>query len=71
MRLPAAFRFQTKEVFVRLDAETGDVILSRQPANWDDFFLALKGADVPDDFLDERDSKQGEQDRDPFAKWRE
>ncbi len=66
VRLPAAFRFDTKEVFIRQDTETGDVILSRRPATWDGFFTALKAADVPDDFLDETDRNQGTQDRDPF-----
>ena len=51
VRLPAAYRFDTKEVFIRQDPVTGDVILSRKPASWDDFFLALEGADIPDDFL--------------------
>jgi antitoxin VapB len=71
VRLPAAYRFQTKEVFVRQDPETGDVILSRKPASWDGFFAALKGADVPADFLDEKERNQGAQERDPFAGWRE
>ncbi|MBK5203979.1 MAG: AbrB/MazE/SpoVT family DNA-binding domain-containing protein, partial [Polaromonas sp.] len=31
VRLPAAYRFDSKEVFVRKDPETGDVILSRKP----------------------------------------
>jgi enoyl-CoA hydratase/carnithine racemase len=31
VRLPAAFRFDTKEVFIRQDPKTGDVILSRKP----------------------------------------
>ncbi len=66
VRLPAAFRFDTKEVFIRQDPETGDVILSRRPATWDGFFTALKAADVPNDFLDEKDRMQGTQDRDPF-----
>jgi antitoxin VapB len=66
VRLPAAYRFDTKEVFIRRDTETGDVILSRRPSTWDDFFIALKGADVPADFLDEKDRNQGTQDRDPF-----
>lgn len=66
VRLPAAFRFDTKEVFIRRDPETGDVILSRKPATWDGFFTALKAADVPDDFLDETDRNQGTQDRDPL-----
>jgi antitoxin VapB len=71
VRLPAAYRFQTKEVFVRQDSETGDVILSRKPESWDEFFAALKGADVPADFLDENERSQGAQDSDPFADWHE
>ncbi|MDP3612810.1 MAG: AbrB/MazE/SpoVT family DNA-binding domain-containing protein, partial [Rubrivivax sp.] len=34
VRLPAAFRFDTKEVFIRQDPKTGDVILSRKPTTW-------------------------------------
>ena len=71
VRLPAAFRFDGQEVFIRQDPETGDVILSRKPPNWDDFFSALKGADVPVDFLDDKERNQGFQDRDPFEGWRE
>ena len=71
VRLPAAFRFDGQEVFIRQDPETGDVILSRKPPNWDDFFSALKDADVPVDFLDEKERNQGLQDRDPFEGWRE
>ena len=66
VRLPAAYRFDTKEVFIRQDPETGDVILSRKPATWDDFFAALKDADVPADFLSASERQQGTQDRDPF-----
>jgi len=66
VRLPAAYRFDTKEVFIRQDPETGDVILSRKPATWNDFFLALKDADVPVEFLSEVERNQGKQDRDPF-----
>jgi antitoxin VapB len=69
VRLPAAFRFDTREVFIRQDPETGDVILSRKPATWDDFFAALEGADVPDDFLSEAERDQGVQDREPFEGW--
>jgi antitoxin VapB len=71
VRLPAAFRFDAEEVFIRQDPETGDVILSRKPADWDGFFSALKGADVPVDFLDEKERNQGLQDRDPFEGWHE
>lgn len=71
VRLPAAYRFDTKEVFIRQDSETGDVILSRKPSTWDDFFIALKGANVPADFLDEKERNQGLQDRDPFEGYSE
>jgi antitoxin VapB len=71
VRLPAAYRFDTKEVFIRQDPDTGDVILSRKPATWDDFFAALEGAHVPTDFLDENERSQGIQDRDPFDCWSE
>jgi len=42
------FRFEgEEEVFIRRDEKTGDVILSRRPASWDEFFSlreeALKG----------------------------
>jgi len=74
VRLPLAYRFDTNEVnevYIRKDPETGDVILSRRPPNWDDFFLALKDANVPGDFLDEKERKQMAQNRDPFAGWNE
>jgi antitoxin VapB len=71
VRLPAAYRFQTKEVLVGQDPETGDVILPRKPASWDDIFAALQSAAVPADFLDATERKQEAQDRDPFAGWRE
>jgi antitoxin VapB len=47
------------------------VILSRKPTTWDDFFSALKGVDVPSDFLSEKERSQGTQNRDPFEGWRE
>jgi antitoxin VapB len=71
VRLPLAYRFDTKEVFIRQDPETGDVILSRKPSNWDDFFVALQGVEVPDDFLKEPEISQTSQERDPFAEWQE
>lgn len=71
VRLPVAFRFDAEEVFIRQDPETGDVILSRKPESLDSFFAALKGADVPADFLAPADRDQGAQDRDPFEGWSE
>ena len=69
VRLPAAFRFDTKEVFIRQDPKTGDVILSRKPTTWDGFFTALQAADVPEDFLNEAERAQGTHDRDPLEGW--
>ena len=71
VRLPAAFRFETREVFIRQDPETGDVILSRKPATWDDFLAALKEVKVPVGFLGKKERDQGRHDRDPFKGWRE
>jgi antitoxin VapB len=71
VRLPAAYRFEGKEVFIRRNSVTGDVILSSKPANWNEFFSALKNTSVPVDFLDEQERDQGEQDRDPFEGWTE
>jgi antitoxin VapB len=51
VRLPAAYRFNCTEVFIRKDPKTGDVILSRKPGNWDDFFDLLKKVEIPKDFM--------------------
>lgn len=66
VRLPAAYRFDTKDVFIRQDKDTGDVILSRRPSNWDSFFEVLNSADVPNDFLDQKERNQQSDNRDPF-----
>ena len=71
VRLPVAYRFNAKEVFIRQDPETGDVILSQKPETWDDFFSVLKRGDVPKDFLNKKERKQAAQNRDPFAGWKE
>ena len=63
VRLPAEFRFDTKEVFIRRDRETGDVILSRRPRDWEDFFHLQETSSIPQDFLTDR--------RDPPAQDRE
>jgi antitoxin VapB len=73
VRLPAAHRFEAKEVFIRQDAESGDVILSRRPTTWDDFFAAAQRAcaELPTDFLSAKGREQGAQNRDPFDGWQE
>jgi antitoxin VapB len=55
VRLPAEFRFDTDEVYVRRDPETGDVVLSRRPGNWKEFFAQADATNIPDDFLVDRD----------------
>ena len=70
VRLPLAYRFDTTEVFIRRDPETGDVILSRKPATLDAFFSALKDANVPKDFLGTERLMQTPS-RDPFEGWQE
>ena len=55
VRLPAEYRFEGAEVYVRRDPATGDVVLSRRPNSWEDFFELMKTVEVPDDFLTERE----------------
>jgi antitoxin VapB len=64
VRLPAAYRFANcKEVFIRKDQKTGDVILSRKPETWDDFFDLVKTVSIPNDFMVDRgDSSSQERD---------
>jgi antitoxin VapB len=70
VRLPAAYRFDTDEVFIRKDPATGDVILSRRPEDWDGFLAAVQSANVPVDFLDATErllqSHADTKERDPF-----
>ena len=54
VRLPAEFRFEGSEVYVRRDPASGDVILSRRPESWKDFFDLMKTIEVPEDFLADR-----------------
>ena len=55
VRLPAAYRFDTKEVFVRRDEATGDVILSRRPSDWAGLVAAIASAKAESaDFLKDR-----------------
>lgn len=70
VRLPAAFRFDTNEVFIRKDPVTGDVILSRRPEDWNSFLAATKNIEVPEDFLGANERMQDDnraQERDPLV----
>lgn len=42
------------QVYIRRDPSTGDVILSRRPGNWDEYFALVEKLDIPRDFLADR-----------------
>ena len=67
VRLPLEFRFPDKEVFIRRDPVTGDVILSRRPDSWAALFALDTTTEVPADFMSDADRNQGVHLRDPFA----
>jgi antitoxin VapB len=72
VRLPADFRFEGDEVFIRKDEKTGDVILSRRPSSWEEFFRIREDAiksdpDAVKDFLSDR-KDEPPQKRDLFGK---
>ncbi len=72
VRLPAEFRFEGKEVFIRRDPQTGDVVLSQKEKTWDRLLATLREGDIPADFLSPDERQQGiEQNRDLFADWSE
>jgi antitoxin VapB len=66
VRLPAEFRFDGDEVDVRRDAVTGDVILSKPRASWDDYFAWAATLNLPADFMATREQPTDDV-RDPFA----
>lgn len=65
VRLPANYRFDCEEVYIRRDPETGDVVISRKPGSWEDYFDLMDSIDVPEDFMKERDNELP-QERDLF-----
>lgn len=67
VRLPAQYRFDSTEVFIRQDPITHDVILSRRPATWDGFSKALKGISIPAEFLRAGERAQDNTGRDPLV----
>ncbi len=65
VRLPVNYRFDCDEVYIRKDPETGDVIISKKPGSWDDFFKMMQEIKIPEDFMAEREN-EAPQDRDLF-----
>ena len=62
VRLPLEFRFDAAEVYVRKNA-AGEVVLSTKPEKkpWKEIFARLDAADVPRDFLKDRDKTPAEE----------
>jgi antitoxin VapB len=58
VRIPDNFRFASKEVWIRRDEVTGDVILRPRPS-WDQILAKLDAADIPADFLSPEERNQG------------
>ncbi len=54
VRLPADLRFDCDEVYVSRDPFTGDVILSKKPRSWKEFFALRDSAEVLADFMADR-----------------
>jgi antitoxin VapB len=69
VRLPLEFRFKEAEVFIRRDPTSGDVVLSRKPADWQGFLDVVAQNPIDDNFLIERNQFQPH--RDPFEGWEE
>ena len=73
VRLPAEFRFEGKEVLIRKDPITGDVILSagkKKRATWKDFLelAARLRAEAPEEFEGFMEDRpyHSPRERDPF-----
>lgn len=62
VRLPREFRFDVAEVFVRRDPLTGDVVLSRKPADWQGLLDAV-ALNQNEELLERRQTHAR---RDPF-----
>lgn len=70
VRLPLEFRFDVAEVFIRHDPNTGDVVLSRKPTDWQGL-LDTVALNAQDDLLIERrpSTQTAPKRRDPFKGW--
>lgn len=66
VRLPAAYRVDTKEVFIHRDDATGDIILSPRPTSWDGFLTLLADHPAPADFLDANERTPHNTERNPL-----
>ncbi len=61
VRIPAQFRFPSKEVYIRRDPKNGDVILSQSPGTLQEILAALHKLEIPDDFLSPAERAQAQE----------
>ena len=61
VRLPKEFRFHGKEVFIRRNPNTSEVVLSAKPVSWLEFFELADRTEIPADFLARREYLQAEE----------
>lgn len=71
VRLPREFRFDVAEVFIRRDPDTGDVVLSRKPADWQGLLDAVAQNKDEDLLIERRPGTAPHARRDPFEGWEE
>jgi antitoxin VapB len=56
VRIPAQYRFISKEVSIRRDPKSGDLILSQAPS-WEEIFAMLDQEEWPEDWLRDREKE--------------
>lgn len=61
VRLPSSMRFDCEQVYISQDPATGDIILSKKPGTWEDFFRLADAVGVPADFMAERANESAQQ----------
>lgn len=74
VRLPAEFRFDGDEVYIRKDPVTGDVVLSAKPGagTLGDLLARLEKIGTPEiDLMEAVGPRTGEAPPDPFRNWEE
>jgi antitoxin VapB len=73
VRIPAEYRFTSKEVYIRRDPKNGNLILSQAPGSLREIFAAFDRLGVPQDFLspEERAQEAPQERGDDFLKMAE
>ena len=65
--LPDGYRFPGTEVNIRRNKETGEVVLSCKPFDWDEFFALCDSTPIPPDFLSDEERHKGSYPADPLT----